>query len=404
MNVNIKTPKFLREALYNDYKYSIIVAGRRTGKTFNAVQWLVEELLSNADMAGLWVDTVQVNLDSYVKRYFQPLLKSVWHLCYYNERKGFLELPNKSYIDFRSSQKPEYLEGFGYQRGVINEAGIVLKKSELWHNSIYPMTKGEGTRFKIIGTPKGKNLFHKLHAQGSDESNPEYKSFHFSAYDSPFWNKEELDRVKNLVPLQVWQQEYLAQFVDGGGSVFRNLDRIQSNTWQEQPTANVDYILGIDLAKHTDFTVITVMELSTGKVVNIDRFNQLDWSTQKARIVSMWTKWNKGTVIVDSTGVGEPVYDDLRNAGIPIHPYKFTNPSKKLLIQNLMVAIENGSITIPNTYDTLVNELELFEVQITRSGVTTYNAPDGMHDDCVISLALCTHLVQNYNEEELIFV
>lgn len=394
MLVDISIPQFLENAFYNNVKYSIIASGRRTGKTMNAVQWMIEMLLDNQSN-GLWVDTVQGNLDAYVKRYFKPILKEIWHLCYYNERKGYLELPNGSYIDLRSAQKPENMEGFEYQYVVINEAGIVFRKQELWYNTIYPMTKGDKTRVKIIGTPKGKNLMSKLAVQAKD--NPDYKFYKFSAYESPFWNKKELNKIKQIVPEEVFRQEYMAEFVDGGGNLFKNLNSIIRNETLEFGKPNAMYSMGVDLAKHQDFTVITVVDTNTRQCVYIERFNQLDWSLQKQKIVNVWQKFNRAEMIIDSTGVGDSIFDDLVSHGINVTPFKFTNSSKLQLIRNLVIAFENKEIFIPNNED-LINELEMFEIQTTPSGQITYNAPEGMHDDCVISLALTNHLLHNVKE------
>lgn len=402
MEIKISIPEFLYEAFYNEAKYTLIASGRRTGKTYNAVQWLIQQLLLNPNTKGLWVDTVQGNLDAYVKRYFKPILSNVWHLCYYNERKSYLELPNKTFIDFRSAQKPENMEGFEYEFIVINEAGIVLRHPSLWYNTIYPMAKGKDTKVKIIGTPKGKNLFFNLTVQAINEE--DYAFYQFSASDSPFWDKVELKKIKRVVPQEVWQQEYMARFVDGGGSVFRNISRIIHSEGMKDPEKDTLYVMGVDLAKHVDFTVLTVAELETGKIVYIDRFNQVDWSLQKARIVATSKRFNNAQIILDSTGIGDTIYDDLVNNGIYVHPYKFTAPAKKLLIRNLILAIENKSISIPD-YDILISELELFEIQKTPSGNISYNAPEGMHDDTVDSLALVNHLLQNVvEEEEILFL
>ena len=44
----------------------------------------------------------------------------------------------------------------------------------------------------------------------------------------------------------------------------------------------------------------------------------------------------------------------------------------------------------------LAKELDSFEYQITGSGNVTYGAPSGMHDDGVLSLALCLTKVNSY--------
>lgn len=67
----------------------------------------------------------------------------------------------------------------------------------------------------------------------------------------------------------------------------------------------------MDLAKYQDFTVLIVMDLDSWHVVAFDRFQKLDWPFQRKRIVNLATKYNRAQVIIDSTGVGDPTYDDL---------------------------------------------------------------------------------------------
>jgi len=98
-------------------------------------------------------------------------------------------------------------------------------------------------------------------------------------------------------------------------------------------------------------------------------------------------KYNNATALIDSTGVGDPIFEDLRGMELDIEGYKFTNESKKKLIEGLAIAIENQGIRFPDLPE-LVAELELFEYQITPSGNIQYSAPEGYNDDCVIALSL----------------
>lgn len=187
-----------------------IRAGRRTGKTYNAVQWMLEMLLTTDAQSALWVDTKQGNIDKYVKRYFFPMLRPLGRLCTYDAQKKILHLPNNKYIDFGSAERPENLEGFGYDIVVLNEAGIILKDEALWESTIQPMTKGANVKVRIIGTPKGHNYFEKL-TKIVDE---EWEHFKFTCYDSPFWTPEELEKIKDKIAGYRWLQEYLSEFVD----------------------------------------------------------------------------------------------------------------------------------------------------------------------------------------------
>jgi len=391
--LTFKYPLFIQDPLFSVAKYVIIKAGRRTGKTFNTVQWICEELLDKK-RTGLWVDTTQANLSNYVERYFKDILKPIWHLMHWNAQKYILTFPNGSYIDFRSAERPELMEGFEYDRGVVNEGGIVFKKSSLWDNTLQPMFKGKDTKVRFIGTPKGRNKFADLYSRGSDSNNIEWESYTFTAYDSPYWDKDELEQIKPQIPQEVWSQEYLAEFIDGAGSVFRNINQCVIQELHEDPQDGCDYVMSIDLAKHQDFTVIYIADQKTGKVVFQDRFNQIDWGFQKTRIRATYQRFNCREAIIDSTGVGDAIFDDLNNGGMNVRSFKFTSSSKNPLIQNLSVAIDNRSIEF-YPFPELISELEIFGYEVSPMGAVRYNAPDGYHDDCVISLALINELLNN---------
>jgi len=165
----------------------------------------------------------------------------------------------------------------------------------------------------------------------------------------------------------------------------------------ERPKPDETYILGVDLAKHVDFTVITIIRVEEDHthVVYFDRFNQIDWSLQKMKIINAAKRYNNAQIIVDSTGVGDAIYEDLSNSGMNVKPFKFTSTSKKILIENLIVALENETISFPEI-DELINELRIFGFDKSKiSGHVRYNAPSGYHDDCVIALALCHSGVNN---------
>jgi hypothetical protein len=70
-----------------------------------------------------------------------------------------------------------------------------------------------------------------------------------------------------------------------------------------------------------------------------------------------------------------------------VFPFVTTNPSKAVLIERLVLAIENRTISYPADA-ALIGELEAFEMARTKLGTATYGAPEGSHDDMVMSLAL----------------
>ena len=143
--------------------------------------------------------------------------------------------------------------------------------------------------------------------------------------------------------------------------------------------------MGGDLAKLEDFTVLAFW-IMDGHLCAFDRFNQIDWVFQRKRIVQLAQQYN-ARLLIDSSGVGDPVCDELHRENVRVEGYKFTNATKKDLIENLSMMIENEQISTPNIPE-LINELKLYGYKTTPSGNVQYGAPEGYHDDCVIALAL----------------
>lgn len=367
-------------------RYKIVVKGRRFGLTKGKANDFMLKALEGKFEKGLWVDTINSNIDRYVERYFIPKLRllpdSMWK---WRQQARILHI-NKSYIDFRSADKPENIEGFGYDDVFINEAGIVLKDEYLWNNAIKPMLWDHNSPATIGGTPKGMGLFHELALRGQDPNQERYEFFHFTSFDNPFLDAENLKIEIADMPERVVKQEIYAEFLEDTGVVFRNVTAI-ATAQPAKPIIGHSYVMGVDLAKVQDFTVITVYDRKTNKQVYQDRFNKLDWGYQKMKIKEVATFYNKALAIVDATGIGDPIVDDLLRSGVAVEPVHLTNEIKKQIIEKLATWIELGKINILNVPETII-ELNSFTYDISTTGKVMYNAPAGFHDDIVISHAL----------------
>lgn len=379
----IQVPTFLKEAYLDQAELLFIKAGRRTGKTYNFVLWELQEMDAlPPGSQGLWIDTTQSNIDKYIDRYFKPILTRMnhWQDCTWNQQKKVLKLYNGTLIDFGSAERPEMLEGFGYSRAVLNEGGIIFRRPALWDNTLFPMIKEAKTR--VIGTPKGNNKFKQLYHQ--------YPHYSFTAFDSPFWTPEQIELARTAMTQEAFRQEMMAEFIEGAGAVFRNINEcIQGKELTEPDQGN--YILAADLAKHQDFTVIFIGDALTKRIVYAERFNQIDWGLQKSRIIAAYNKFKCKQGIIDATGVGDSIFDDLVSAGLNVEGFKFTGNSKQELVSDLSVAMDNMSIFYP-PIDYLLDELSIFAYEQRANGSFKYSAPDGFHDDAVMALALMNRL------------
>ena len=102
------------------------------------------------------------------------------------------------------------------------------------------------------------------------------------------------------------------------------------------------------------------------------------------------------TVLMDSTGVGDPLLEQIKRMGVAVEGYEFTATSKQQLVEHLSVQIEQEAISFPPIKE-IIHELEIFQYEITRAGNIRYSAPQGYHDDCVMSLALAVWKARRTN-------
>lgn len=293
-------------------------------------------------------------------------------------------------IWFLSADNPDNIRGYGFRGIVVDEAASI--PPDVWNYVLRP-TIGQTLGWAVlISTPKGRNWFFDMFTRGMDPTSADYKSFKFPSIASPYFPQKEWDDAKATLPADVFRQEYEAEFLEDSAGVFRNIeDCLLLNTIG----GNGETVIGCDIAKHTDFTVLIAMDSRTGHAFDMDRFNRLDWPIQKERIVA-FTRKHRGRLILDATGAGDPIYDDLIRVCPSITPFKFTNHSKTELIQRLIVAVEQKKVFWPSAWDTLTNEMKRYEYRISANGLITYHAPDGYHDDCVIALALANKYRQEY--------
>lgn len=388
MQIELAIKNFPKQQTIFDSKarFKIVAKGRRFGLTKGAANDFIKCALEGNFKRGLWVDTVNSNIDRYVERYFLPHIKNLpdgmWN---WRKQAKILEL-NKSYIDFRSADRPENIEGFGYDKLFINEAGIVLKDEYLWNNAIRPMLWDYNPISVIGGTPKGMGVFRELSERGKDPNQEEYKFFHFTSYDNPYLNIEMLNQDIQVMPERVVKQEVYAEFLEDTGVVFRNVKDV-ADAQPSKPLKDHTYVMGVDLAKVQDFTVISIYDRKNNHQVFQDRFNTLEWPYQKRKIIEISKHYNNALVMLDATGIGDPIADDLLRASVPVEPIKLTNEMKKEIIEKLSIYIEQKHIHILNIEDT-IREFNNFTYDISASGRIMYNAPQGFNDDIVIAHAL----------------
>lgn len=383
-------PKQL-DAMFCSERYSIIEASTKSGKTVSAIAWLVEQaLMGKAGNNYWWVAPGYNQAEIAYRRIKQGLTKGSF-TAFDTPTPRICTIAG-TWIWFKSADNADALYGEDVYAAIIDEASRIADAS--WHAVRSTLTATRGP-IRIIGNVKGrKNWFYALARQAETMmlTQPEVgkRRMHYAkitaddAVKAGVLDAEEIEDAKETLPEAIFRELYYAEPGDDTGNPF-GLDHIRACTRDGLAPGPVA-AWGIDLAKSQDYLVCIGLN-EHGQVADFARWRGLPW---RASIRRIWQLVGEDTpALVDSTGVGDPVLEELQHEHGNFMGYHFTATSKQKLMEGLAVSIQSREMQFPKGF--IASELEMFEYEFTRTGVR-YSAPEGQHDDCVCSLALARQM------------
>jgi phage FluMu gp28-like protein len=359
-------------------RYTVTAASTKAGKTASHIVWLFEQAIQGKKGQSFWwVAPVYGQAEIAFRRFKQQCSQKLFEA---NESKLRLTLPSGAMIEFKSAEKPDNLYGDDVYAAVFDE--FTRAREEAWFALRSTLTKTRG-KCKLIGNVKGKKNWGYRLAERARQGEDNYEFHKITAWDAVaagILEREEVEQAERDLPAHVFRELYLAEPADDDSNPF-GLDHIRSCI---EPLADgpVEWF-GIDLAKSRDWTVIVGLNKDK-KVCLFERF-RLDW---KATRDSVQRIVGRTPAVIDSTGVGDPIVEDLQRVCPRIQGFKYTAISKQQIMEDLAAAIHGREVVFPD--GPIVDELMNFEWTHRRTGVS-YNAPEGLHDDCVNALALALH-------------
>lgn len=365
--------------------YCVAAIGRQFGKSLlgenQAIKWALEE----KNWTILWISPTYKQC----KKVFQEMVSSLGKCPAYSKPPHhsdlMLSFSTGCTVKFYSAEAYNSIRGESADALILDEFRDFHPNA--WGEAIKPTLTVTGKKVLVISTPKGKGQFYQLHQYGVN-GEPRYISFNGSSYDNPHANVEEIDDAKRNLPDHVFRQEYLAEFIDDGSEVFTN---IQECIKQSDKTQTL--FAGVDLGRADDYTVLTIVN-DKDEELYCGRWRHMEWSKIIGNIVSKLNEYKPYT-LVESNGAQDAIYEQIRNAVSyskgKVMPFVTTSKSKQAIVEDLIVKFENKEIGILG-HEFQIGELEAFTYEYNiKTRQIKYSAPIGLHDDYVMSRAICSH-------------
>lgn len=310
-------------------------------------------------------------------------------ITYRNKSERRIEIHGGGSIQFWSLDDPDAGRSHKYKRVIVDEAAHCRNLELAWTNAIRPTLTDLKGDADFYSTPKGRNFFWTLFSKGIDPLQPDYSAWSFPTSSNPYIDPAEVEAARLQMPQSSFEQEYLAVFHEEHAGVFRGvrgaIDAGRKSA--DAPKRGVHYTTGLDVARIEDFTVLsTLMPGHQARQVRHERFNEISWERQSLAVRDCHSAYH-GSVILETNGVGDPFYERLTGLHVPVTPWTSSNSAKTALINHLAIGLERGLVRLMDL-DVQTNELLAFEYQLSASRNVIMSAPKGMHDDCVMGLAL----------------
>ena len=370
---------YQRRILDSPARYTITAAATKVGKTASHIIWLFEQALRLKENQSVWwVAPVYQQAEIAFNRMRSQVTDKGFFKV--NESKLRLTTPMGGIIQFKSAEKPDNLYGDDVYAAVFDE--FTRAREEAWFALRSTLTKTQG-KCKLIGNVKGKKNWGYKMAERARMGEPDYEFHKITAYDgvnAGILAFEEVEQAKRDLPPHIFSELYMAEPTEDGSNPF-GLSYI--NQCIEPLSGKPVEWYGIDLAKYTDWTVIIGLDAEY-KVCHFERF-QMDWAQTEQRIIKVV---GSTPAAVDSTGVGDPIVENIQRHCPKILGVKFTSVSKQQMMEQLTADVHAASIRVPE--GVIADEMRNFEFEHTQTGMR-YSAPSGLHDDAVVALALARH-------------
>lgn len=309
-----------------------------------------------------------------------------------SERDRYLKTEWNAEVYVKSAENPHALIGESLDFLIVDEAARVGE--EAYQQARGRLLDRDGWML-AISTPTGRNWFEAAYRMGQRADEPNYRSWNAPTSSNPFIRPDVLAEEIRNKPERIVRQDYLAEFLDDDGRVFSNIDFNACGSLEE-PVHGAQYVIGWDVGRHQDYSVLMVGDVKRKTIVHIERF-QGEWNTQIRRVSDAAMRYNHAAIVMDATGQGDAVHAMLHNENLQADrpfsrriyaEYLYSAKRKAELIEALALAMERKDLSYPKDAR-LLQELSEYEYERKpKSGLVSYHGPQNGHDDHVIALAL----------------
>jgi predicted phage terminase large subunit-like protein len=406
MDLDISLLQWQQDVWNDPTRFKVVAAGRRTGKSRLAAYLLLVNALQTTRGNIFYVAPTQGQARDIMWNTLLELGQGLIESSHINNLQ--IKLVNGIMISLKGADRPETMRGVSLKYLVLDEYADM--KPDVWELILRPALADLKGSALFIGTPMGRNHFYELYRLAELGLDDDYKAWHYTSYDNPILEKEEVDKAKKSMSSYAFRQEFMASFEARGSEMFKE-------TWikfsEDEPAG--DYHVAIDLAgfeevgkktksKRLDNTAIAVVKVGPDgwwvKDIIVGRWTLDETATKIFQIVRDYEPISVGIERgIARQAVMSPLTDLMKKSGRFFRVEELTHGNKKKtdrVMWALQGRFENGLVTLNKAEWNTQFMDELFQF------------PDSLtHDDMIDALAYIDQLAKvsyssDYEEDDFV--
>ena len=407
MELNVELLPWQQSVFETDVRFKIVAAGRRTGKSRLAAWLLILNALQTEKGHVFYVAPTQGQARDIMWNTLLELGNPVISGSHVNNMQ--IKLINGATISLKGADRPETMRGVSLKFLVLDEYADM--KPSVWETVLRPALADQKGHALFIGTPLGRNHFYDLYKYAELGNDPTYQAWHFTSYDNPLLDPEEIDTAKQSMSSYAFRQEFMASFEALGSEIFKENWVAFSN---EEPEVG-DYYIAVDLAGFAD-----VASNATGKgkkldntAISIVKVNENGWWVADI-VYGRWDIKKTARKIFEAVEAYEPISvgiekGALRNAVIPYLTDLMKSGNRFFRVEELT---HGNKKKVDRVVWALQGRFEHGKIELAEGEWNTafldelFQFPNPLvHDDLVDSLSYIDQLAKvsyyvDYEEEE----
>lgn len=407
MELNVELLPWQQSVFETDVRFKIVAAGRRTGKSRLAAWLLILNALQTEKGHVFYVAPTQGQARDIMWNTLLELGNPVISGSHVNNMQ--IKLINGATISLKGADRPETMRGVSLKFLVLDEYADM--KPSVWETVLRPALADQKGHALFIGTPLGRNHFYDLYKYAELGNDSTYQAWHFTSYDNPLLDPEEIDTAKQSMSSYAFRQEFMASFEALGSEIFKENWVAFSN---EEPEVG-DYYIAVDLAGFAD-----VASNATGKgkkldntAISIVKVNENGWWVADI-VYGRWDIKKTARKIFEAVEAYEPISvgiekGALRNAVIPYLTDLMKSGNRFFRVEELT---HGNKKKVDRVVWALQGRFEHGKIELSEGEWNTafldelFQFPNPLvHDDLVDSLSYIDQLAKvsyyvDYEEEE----